>query len=297
MFKQLIFLLILSGICSQDIIGQEIQVHGNFMEDSVRIGEDIPYSLTARYPDYYEIIFPDSSFGYQPFEYVSRKYFPTRTDSTSSFDSVIYYLRTFEIDSVQYLQLPVFLKQVDDSATIYTARDSVMLDYVIKEKPDSLALKENTSLFHVPGIFNYPVLLIILAGVFVLIILIILIFGRKIVRWYRLYRMKRRHRKFLEKFYNELRGLRDGRAGAEPEIVLSEWKKYMEKIEKEPYTKLTSKELINLHADHRLKDNLRSIDRYIYGSVKDRPLYENFEKLLEYSIERYELRIEEVRNE
>jgi hypothetical protein len=70
----------------------------------------------------------------------------------------------------------------------------------------------------------------------------------------------------------------------------------MEKLEKEPYTKMTSKELIQLHADQRLKENLRSIDRYIYGNLKDRPVQENFEKLLDYSKERYEIRLEEVRN-
>ena len=70
----------------------------------------------------------------------------------------------------------------------------------------------------------------------------------------------------------------------------------MEKLEKEPYTKLTTKELINLHADQRLKDNLRSIDRYVYGSIKEKPLHENFEKLLEYSTERYEVRLNELKH-
>ena len=108
--------------------------------------------------------------------------------------------------------------------------------------------------------------------------------------------MRRNHKKFVKKFYFKLGAFKENRAGLEPEELLSDWKKYMEKLEKEPYTKLTTKELIGLHADQRLKENLRSVDRYIYGSIKDKPLHENFEKLLEYSIERYEVRLNELKN-
>jgi hypothetical protein len=94
----------------------------------------------------------------------------------------------------------------------------------------------------------------------------------------------------------KLGALRDNRAGVFPEGILADWKRYMEKLEREPYTKLTSKELIELHADQRLKDNLRSIDRYIYGNIKEKPLHEHFEKLLEYSIERYDVRLNELRH-
>lgn len=108
--------------------------------------------------------------------------------------------------------------------------------------------------------------------------------------------MRRIHKRFVNKFYLKLGALRDSKAGIDPEEILGDWKKYMEKLEREPYTKLTTKELIGLHADQRLKDNLRSIDRYIYGNIKERPLHEHFEKLLEYSIERYEVRLKELRD-
>jgi hypothetical protein len=275
---------------------QDVHVEGYFLGDSVKIGEVMPYSLTVFYPRDLDVIFPDSTYDFAPFEYFDRYYFPTTSDSLVSFDSVVYELMTFEIDSVQFLQLPVFIKQEEDSAAIYSRQDSVILFHVIQQIPDSLNLKGNTALINVPGLVNYPVIFILIGIVIIIAIGVFLFFGKRISRWIRLYVMRRQYRKFIHYFYHQIGNLSRGQAGILPEDLLSQWKKYMERLEKEPYTKMTSKELIQLHADQRLKDNLRSIDRYIYGNVKDRPVHENFEKLLEYSKERYQLRVEEVQH-
>ncbi len=294
MGKKAIIHLILFLISHAIVFGQEIRVNGKFLKDTVKVGEEIPYSMWAWYPYDQDIIFSDSTYDYSPFEYVSRTYFPTRTDSLVSFDSVVYKLTTFEIDSIQYLQVPVFAKQVEDSTSIYPALDSIILEHVIKELPDSIDFRENTAFLYVPGEINYPVILFAAAVLIILIVLVVLIFGKKIARKYRVWLMTRRHRKFVDRFAGKLNILKKGKNGIKPEIILNDWKNYMESLEREPYTKLTTKELISLHADQRLKENLRSIDRYIYGSLTDRPLYENFEKLLDFSRERYELRKEEV---
>ena len=292
-----IFLSIYLLIFSFQTYGQQVQVQGQFNEDSVRLGEEISYSLSARYPRELDVIFPDSTFSYSPFEYYHLRYYKTETDSSISFDSVVYYLTTFEIDSVQYLQLPVFINQIDDSASIYAGRDSIVLLHTIVEIPDSLALKENTSFIWIPGDFNYPVFLVLMSILLLIIVAAFLFFGKQIRRYVTIFRMKRVHKKFVKRFYSRIGDLKDQLIGLEPETVLNDWKKYMERLEKEPYTKLTSRELIALHADQRLKENLRSIDRYIYGGVKERPIHENFERLMEYSIERYEIRLKEVNHE
>lgn len=295
MFKR-IGILSLLLVFYFSVHGQEVSIQGSFLKDTVKIGEEVPYSLSVLYPRSYNIIFPDSTHDYQPFEYHKREYFQTTSDSVSSFDSVIYYLSTFEIDSVQYLQLPVYIKQEDDSAAIYTAPDSINLFYIIQEMPDSVKLKENTSFFEISDKFNYPVFMIILGTLLLAALIGLMFFGKRLSRWIRILIMRRKHKRFVNKFYLKLEALRDNRAGVDPEDILGDWKKYMEKLEMEPYTKLTTKELIGLHADQRLKDNLRSIDRYIYGNIKEKPLHEHFEKLLEYSIERYDVRLKELRN-
>lgn len=295
MFKitRIISVFVLAGLSAS---GQEISVTGTFREDTIQIGEELRYSLSATYPRTYNLIFPDSAYDFTPFEYHDRKYFRTSSDSVISFDSVVYYLSTFEIDTIQYLQLPVFINQGGDSTEIYSRRDSIAILYIIKEMPDSVALKENNEFVSIPNRFNYPVFLAALGFVALIILIGLLFFGNRIKRWIHIFFMKQNHKKFVRKFYLSLAGVRDNRPGVEAEDVLAVWKKYMEKLEKEPYTKLTTKELIRLHADQRLKDNLRSIDRYIYGEIRDKPLHENFEKLLEYTKERYEVRLSELKN-
>jgi hypothetical protein len=283
-------------ICYLSSFGQEVSVTGLFLKDTIQIGEEVPYSLSVYYPRSYNIIFPDSTYNFQPFEYHNRKYSETLSDSVVSFDSVVYYLSTFEIDTIQYLQLPIFINQDEDSAAIYPARDSINIFHIIREMPDSVKLKENTAFFKIQKTFNYPVFFFVIGILLIIIVAGFLLYGKRLAKWIRILMMKRNHKKFINRFYIKLGALRDHQAGIEPEEILGVWKKYMEKLEKEPYTKLTSKELIALHADQRLKDNLRSIDRYIYGNIKERPLHEHFEKLLEYSIERYDVRINELRN-
>ena len=295
MFKRIGILSVLLGI-SIYVTGQDVSVKGSFLSDTVKIGEEVPYSLSVFYPRSLNIIFPDSTHDFHLFEYHNRDYFQTISDSSLSFDSVIYYLSTFEIDTIQYLQLPIYIQQDEDCTAVYTSPDSIILYHIIQEMPDSVKLKENTSFFRISDKFNYPVFLIILGIILLIVLGGLLFFGKRLSRWIRILLMKRKHKRFVNRFYQQLGRLRDNQAGIDPEIILGDWKKYMEKLEREPYTKLTTKELIGLHADQRLKDNLRSIDRYIYGDIKERPLHEHFEKLLEYSIERYEVRLKELRD-
>jgi hypothetical protein len=301
-------------VFSFSVIAQDVSINGSFLRDTIKIGEEVPYSLSVLYPRALNIIFPDSTHDFQLFEYHSRDYYQTKSDSfqlfeyhnreyfqtisdsSLSFDSVVYYLSTFEIDTVQYLQLPIYIQQEEDCIAVYTSPDSINLFHIIQEMPDSVKLKENTSFFKISDRFNYPVFLLILGFLLLLTLAGLLFFGKRLSRWIRIMLMRRIHKRFVNKFYLKLGALRDSKAGIDPEEILGDWKKYMEKLEREPYTKLTTKELIGLHADQRLKDNLRSIDRYIYGNIKERPLHEHFEKLLEYSIERYEVRLKELRD-
>ena len=61
------------------VSAQEVTVQGTFHADRVKIGDVIPFSLTATHSSDKILIFPDSSFSFKPFEFEERKYFPTRT--------------------------------------------------------------------------------------------------------------------------------------------------------------------------------------------------------------------------
>src|SRR5215831_2013772 len=75
---------------------QEIKVHGKFNGDSVKIGKPIEFYLSAHYPENLNILFPDSTFSFAPFELQKKIYFPTQTKNGISKDSVIYKLATYE---------------------------------------------------------------------------------------------------------------------------------------------------------------------------------------------------------
>lgn len=274
---------------------QDVKISGGFSTDSIRLGENVAYHLTVRYPRKLKILLPDSTYNFGVFEFARRDWFPTRVVQSDLFDSVIYYFTTFELDSVLHFRLPVYVIQGSDCVDYFTPPDSLFLKQVITQSPDTLKLKANTAYLKVRKAFNYPVWLIASATGVSLIILVIIFFGKRISKRFRIYLMQRRHRKFVGKFYSRLGRLTDG-ADSDLEHVLHDWKKYMESLEKEPYTKLTTRELIGLHNDTVLINNLKAIDRFIYGNIKDRPMLEHFAKLLDYSINRFQVKLKEVQD-
>ena len=81
-------------------------------------------------------------------------------------------------------------------------------------------------------------------------------------------------------------------ARAEGALVL--WKYYMENLIDTPYSKLTSKEIMEREKNEELGRVLQTIDRTIYGgnSISEG----SFENLRQYCEERYRLKLEEAKN-
>jgi len=107
--RRFLMVCVLLWFASINSISQEVKPKGVFLVDSAKIGEQIPYSLSIRYPKQMEFLFPDSNYNFFPFEFNSKNFFITRTDSLVSVDSAIFYLSTFEVEPVQKLFLPVFM--------------------------------------------------------------------------------------------------------------------------------------------------------------------------------------------
>ena len=284
-------LAILFWLISAPLFGQETIPYGHFHKDSVKIGAELPYSLWIRYPRDNDVAFPDSLYDFSPFELEKRQYFTTKSDSLESLDSVVYYFTTFEIDSIQYLTLPVYLINEYDSTTLFTRTDSIILDQVVTAIPDSVAVLVNTKFQKVPLAFNYPYFTI---GVIILLLValgIFIVFGKRIRQTIKIYWLTKRQKKFLV-LYNNL--LAD--KPIEVERTLSTWKKYLEKLLSQPYTKLTSKEITTLSLLPEIADPLKIIDGYIYGEKKETDTKAAFDALLLFSIEKFNGRIKEVKN-
>ena len=274
------------------ILGQEIIPRGYFSKDTVQIGEHIDFTMVVDYPRELEVLFPDSTYDYYPFEFQGKSYLSTISDETTSNDSVVFHLVTFDLDSIQKLELPIFLVIAGDSTKVYSNLDSLFLQLVITENIDSLNVQETIAYQKVSKAFNYPYLLIGLGIIVVIAILIAVFFGKNINKRFKLYRLRRAHLKFLEKFkllQNE--GLE---SSDKTEHLLGFWKDYLERLEGMPYTKLTTKEIITFEQNQEFKETLRLLDSNIYGEFKKSDINRLVSKLKEFGVDRFIQKIDEL---
>ena len=290
-------LLLLSFTAS----AQALKPRGYFSADTLKVGEPVRYTLTFRYPRSLEVVFPGEEARYAPFEYLDRTFFPTRSDSVYSYDSVVYEVATFELDSVQPLTLPVYVVDTDeagraDSTAIYADIDSIYLQAVTQQLPDSLALKENTNPREIPLQFNYPYVLIGLGALVLLLLVLYLLFGKQLRRRWQLRRLRKANEQFTTRFNEVLDSLKAHPDRQHSEAALVMWKRYMERLDRTPYTKLTTREIAQLPSGEPLGDDLRAIDRSIYGKAMNGELIGHFKQLQQHTDTRFQQRIEEIKH-
>lgn len=288
---QLIILFFNVNLC----LAQTVIPKGTFIQDETRVGEEVQFALSVRYDSDLNIILPDSLYKFSSFEYNSREYFKTRTDSTTSFDSVIYNLSTFEIDSIQTLRLPVFVVNEEDSTAYYTFTDSIRLVQVVSEIPEEPKALADTDLVKIKKQFNYPYLFIFLGVLFIIVLVVAIFFGKQLSKAWKVYMMKKAHKKFVARFFSLMRDVSGNNPVNTTEHVLAIWKQYMEKLEKMPISKLTTKEILVIHNNSLLKENLKMIDRSIYGGERGNDLFKSFDFLMKFSIEIYEEKVKEIK--
>jgi len=279
--------------------GQDVAVHAEFVADSLMIGDETRFSLTAKYPSSVNLLFPDSTFNFTPFEFYRKEYFPTQTADGKSYDSVVYYLSTFEVDRVQRLSLPVFQLNPQDCTVYQSNSDSILLIQLTNEVPDTvtvdnLPLKVNIAYQHVSWLFNYPVMIGICLILLLLGVATWLIFGKRIRKHFRVKRLLKTHQQFLADYGGEVNNLQSTFSSATTELAMRHWKKYMEQLEGKPYTKLTTLETVQLEEDEGLKKNLQDVDRAIYGH--NTAVVDSLQKLLEFADQRFTQKLEEVKH-
>lgn len=294
-------IVLLGCLIQLSVSAQEIKVTSGFMKDSAAIGEPITYYLTARYPESIMTLFPDSTFAFSPFEFSSKKFFPTKTTSGISYDSAVYTLSTFEIEKIQSLSLPVYVTTARDCTAFESDRDSIFLIEQIKiPATDTVALKNlplksNTLYERVRMQFNTFILLIVLSVLIVAAIVVWIFFGKKIIRHFRVKSLEKKYQKFLQQFVGQLDEINKNFSRERTEQALSTWKKYLEQLERKPYTKLTSREISKMDADQLLGSALTRIDNAIYGNQT--AVAEPFNSLKAITEQRFTKKINQIRHE
>lgn len=299
LFRVMIIWLISPAIFFNYSHAQELTVHGEFIQDSVKIGEELTYSLTARYPSKLNLVFPDSTGSFSTFEFARKRCVPTVTKDSISYDSVIYYLRTFATDSLQKLSLPVYVIHTADCTLVQAHTDSIALQSVVGAALDTMSLnalplKEHLAYQPVPMQFNYIMALLIAGIVIAAGMAGWLFFGTPIQRHFVMKRLSRRHAQFLARYRQSLDQLQSGMSAPHAEATITVWKKYMENLERIPFTKLTTRETIRLVEDDALTVNLHAIDRAIYGNQQI--TLSPFEGLQVFAEEKFKKKLEEVKH-
>lgn len=254
------------------VFAQNITVRSRFLADSLKIGEKIPFSVTAEYSKKLNILYPDSTYSFNPFEFESKQYFATKTKDSISYDSVVYFISSYEIDSIQTFRMPVYVLQGGDCTLVFGATDSIFLKQMVDHVPDSvnaeqLPLKINTQYLNVNWLFNYPIAIYVGVGLLVISIIVWFVFGKRIRRYFVLKRLNKDHAEFLNRFGDALNSMQSEYSASKAEKTLVIWKKYMESLEQKPYTKYSSKEILRLLNDGNLPATLRAIDKMVYGGV------------------------------
>jgi hypothetical protein len=252
-----------------------------FFEDSVMVGKEIKMALSYRHSSKSDILFPDSSFDFSPFQFVSYELFETKTEQGKSRDSVVYTLVTYALDSVLYLQ--PYIKNLASGVKVYSDSASVFLKSSISGTAQK-RVRETVPLYVVKKDVNLPKLTYYLLGMLVFGFLLFVFFGDWVKIKYSLWKFDRRHKRFLVEFKK-----RSGRPKLlnNNERAVQEWKIYMEALEGVPVSTMSTSELGKLYPDPRLEYALKMFDSAIFGGVISEELPVAYQIMEDFAVRRY----------
>ena len=247
---------------------------GRFLKSTTLVGEPIDYELRYEHAPDLEVVFPDSLARYAPFEYAGKTFFPTRTRQGVSLDRVLYHLRTFRLDSVQTLALPVAVLQGADTLSILPAPSRLRLRRTAAPVPFGAAaplpaLRQNLKLVPVEPLFNYPYWL---AGALALLLLLaggVALFRRRLSRRYQTYKRRKNHGYFLAQFARHVERFELSRSATNVERAVALWKNYLAGLENSGLNSFTTREIVAyFEDDNDVRKALNATDKVIYGNVQ-----------------------------
>ena len=260
-------LLILQSIYS--INAQKIEYKSYFIKENKTIGDTIYFISTINYPKNIEIIQPDSSNDYKTFEYIDKLIFPSLKIKDRVLDSTIYLLRTFNTDTIQSLKLSSYIINNSDSLKITSTEDNLIISNQIKKIDESLKVKYNTILSKINKLINYKYVTYIIAIILLIIGLTYILFGKKIVIFFKIHRLKKAFKSFETKFQKQQMIYKKEKSKNEIEKLLVIWKVFMEFISNKTYLSSTTKEIKKFNSNKKIISSLKEFDKNIYSPNKN----------------------------
>lgn len=249
---------------------QQVKPKGAFLTDSIEIGRPFFYSLTYLHSPGKEVFFPDTSFNFLPFDFISKKSFTSITDEKGALtlDSAVYQLVSFDVAPFQALRVPVYIYQKKDCTAVYTETDTIFVRSSNRVAEELNVLKQETNLIPLSSEFNFSILM----GSFALVVgifgAIYWVFGKDIYKQWQLIKLQRRHLEYIRSFNRLLRSAREKNNIKDAEKAIIVWKNYLERLEKKPFATYTTREIMDNMPDDSLADALKNMDGIIYGQVK-----------------------------
>lgn len=276
-----------------------------FSQDTVKIGEPVVFSLSYIHDVGQQVLFPDTTYSFAPFELISKKYFDTRLSANGkqAIDSAAYTLAAFELDTLQSLRLPVFVIAASgDSIPVYANPDQVTINFVIETVPDSVVLEEEAEFTNVPLEFNYPYWFFGAGVLLLLAIISFILFRKKAGKAFQSYKIKKQYLRFEQKYSKLSQEAISNRKPENTAAVVAFWKQYLQNLTGSPYTSYTSRQVTeridetnNGAASQALKQALLQADRHIYGNRAGQ-LPASFEQLKQTATALYQQRKETVQH-
>ena len=291
--------LILSLLMVQSIYSlnaQKIEYKGYFIKENKTIGDTIYFISTINYPKNIELIQPDSSNDYKTFEYIDKLIFPSLKIEDRVLDSTIYLLRTFNTDTIQSLQLSSYIINNSDSLKITSTEDNLIISNQIKKIDQSLKVKYNTILSKINKFINYKYIAYIIAIILVIIGLTYILFGKKIVIFFKIHRLKKTYQSFENKFQKQQIIYKIEKSKYEIEKLLVIWKVFMEFISNKTYLSSTTKEIEKFNSNKKIISSLKEFDKTIYSPNKNILESKDINNLFNEATYNFNLKLEKIKN-
>lgn len=266
-----------------------------FHERHARIGEPIYVSLAIKHAPELDLVFPDSLYDYGTFEFLGKSFYPTRSNGQHAVDSVVYTLQTFQMKPEQGLQLAILDYTDGDTITYTSNKDTLYLHRMIPELPSKPLLKLKVEPETIPQWINYNYWALGLGLTLFVLLLVNTFLGKPLQKGVSLLIEYRRHIVFTTIFDRLASQTLRNRSTDTMEQALTLWKQYMERIDNQPFTTFTTKEITAYLEDEHLNEALRSIDRAVYGGMKDEISERIFTILRRYALTFYGKKKDEIR--
>lgn len=245
--------------------GQQIKVDGYFLKDSAKLGERVGYVLKAEYPESSQLLFPDSSFTFEPQVLLEKQTFSSSTQEGVTTDSAVYFLSNFSLDPSIFVSLPVYEILRFDSISHFPLESELKLKLTIDSIPEQLQFKENNIYQPLEKGFNWIYLSLWLGGVVVFLGIFYLLFAKRIKRIWEEKSESKKWKRFEKRWSTQTSLLEENPSIKLADEVISLWKLYMESLTKKPFQEWTSSEISLKLDDPKIFDALRAIDVIIYA--------------------------------